>query len=110
MRPNKLSTKAELMIFVGYNSKKNYVFICHTQWNQQYVSPTVIFDETFFPKCKDATRSPTSSLNKDAGTSPPQMEVPVNPPFTPGGATALPAPPLAPPRPAGPGPSPLRTP
>jgi hypothetical protein len=55
MRPNKLSTKAELMIFVGYDSEKNYVFIRHTQWNQQYVSPTAIFDETFFPKCKDAT-------------------------------------------------------
>jgi len=60
MGPNKLSAKSELMIFVGYDSKKNYIFIRHTRGNAQFISPTATFDETLFPrKEKNATiRSP----------------------------------------------------
>jgi hypothetical protein len=51
-RKNKLEPRSELMLFVGYTSGgANYLFIRHTKNNAEFVSPTAIFEETYFPKC-----------------------------------------------------------
>ncbi|EKM74357.1 hypothetical protein AGABI1DRAFT_48146, partial [Agaricus bisporus var. burnettii JB137-S8] len=51
-RSNKLEPCSELMLFVGYTSGgANYIFIRHTKNNAEFVSPTAIFEETYFPKC-----------------------------------------------------------
>ncbi|KAJ3552813.1 hypothetical protein NP233_g12787 [Leucocoprinus birnbaumii] len=57
MRKNKLSPRSELMIFLGYDSDKNYIFMRHTQGNVVFVSPHAIFDEDHFVKCPDSKPS-----------------------------------------------------
>jgi len=80
IRPNKLSAKSELMIFVGYDSEKNFIFIRHTRGNAQFISPTAKFDETYFPrKEKDAIRSPPpdEQIERDLPSSDDVVPIPV---------------------------------
>ncbi|EKM76146.1 hypothetical protein AGABI1DRAFT_45456, partial [Agaricus bisporus var. burnettii JB137-S8] len=51
IRPNKLSPRSELMIFLGSAGGKNFKFMRHLSGNVKFVSPTAMFDESYFPKC-----------------------------------------------------------
>ena len=93
MRKNKLSSNTELMIFLGYENEKNYVFMRHTQGNVVHMSPNAVFNETFFPKCPNGIRSRIPDQNND---EPPVPNIQVDVPnVLPGGA---PQPPRQPPR------------
>jgi len=47
---NKLTSRSELMIFIGYEDN-GYRFIHHTQGNVIFYSTQAIFDEGHFPRC-----------------------------------------------------------
>jgi len=50
VRANKLTSRSELMIFIGYEDN-SFRFICHTQGNVIFHSTQAIFDEGHFPRC-----------------------------------------------------------
>ena len=61
VRNNKLSTKSELMTFIGYDlGSKAYKFMRHT--NSVYVATAALFDETCF--LHDKSSQPGGSLDK----------------------------------------------
>ena len=66
---DKLSPKAEEMIFSGYElNTKGYCF-CSQQHKQVFISTNAIFDETIFPYC-------SKSQEDGPATIPPKEELP----------------------------------
>ncbi|KAF7773627.1 hypothetical protein Agabi119p4_5794 [Agaricus bisporus var. burnettii] len=113
IRKNKLSSRSELMIFLGYQGP-NYQFMRHQNGNVIFVSPTALFDETFLPKCDKSkpgnlerrlSNTPSRSNSSESENSRNGGEVDFNldPNSLNGPSTDQPpinrAPPAAPPRP-----------
>ena len=74
VRKNKLSLKAELMIFLGYqDGMKGYKFM-RLHNNAIFMGTTAVFDEALFPKCEKNPRAPRHTIIGD--TPPTDDEMP----------------------------------
>ncbi|KAF8626438.1 hypothetical protein AX17_006558, partial [Amanita inopinata Kibby_2008] len=64
--PNKLAPKAELMVYLGRpEGTKGWLFM--KQNNSIFISTTAVFDESWFPRCKDQSQP-------DIPDSPPDLD------------------------------------
>ena len=69
VRPNKLSPKSELMIYLGVaEGVKGYKFM-RLPKNIIFTGATAVFDEEMFPKCPDQKRRTTTHLGQDRNSA-----------------------------------------
>ena len=69
-RPNKLSPKLELMVFLGETGgMKGYYFMC--SGNVIFHAVQTLFDKEFYPRCKTQSKHSTTRVDKPRADQPP---------------------------------------